>query len=70
MLKSYRVLNRTGFVKALKKYEKTTKIPCATSYTPKVDKANFVASTNLDELIRETEDAFASVFEHGDRKKA
>lgn len=70
MLKSYRVLNRTGFAKALKKYEKATKIPCAAKYSEKVEKANFVASTKLDDLIRETENAFASVFERGDRKKA
>ncbi|BGP16090.1 hypothetical protein JCM10213_007531 [Rhodosporidiobolus nylandii] len=70
MLKSYRVLNRTGFAKALKKYEKATGIPCAAKYTQKVDAANFVSSTKLDDLIRETEDAFAEVFERGDRKKA
>lgn len=89
MLKSFRVLNRTGkhhlhvlrsrdadrlsligFAKSLKKYEKGTKIPCTTAYTPKVDKAHFVSSTRLDELIRETEDAFATVFEGGDRKRA
>lgn len=70
MLKSYRVLNRTGFAKALKKYEKATRIPCAVKYSEKVEKANFVASTKLDDLIRETENAFANVFERGDRKKA
>ncbi|GAA5978749.1 hypothetical protein JCM11641_006165 [Rhodosporidiobolus odoratus] len=70
MLKSYRVLNRTGFAKALKKYEKITAIPCAAKYIQKVEAANFVASEKLEELIRETEDAFAEVFERGDRKKA
>ncbi|GAA5941117.1 hypothetical protein JCM1841_003062 [Sporobolomyces salmonicolor] len=70
MLKSYRVLNRTGFAKALKKYEKATGIPCANQYTKKVDAAHFVSSPKLDELIRQTEDAFATVFEHGDRKRA
>ncbi|GAA6021422.1 hypothetical protein JCM10207_004728 [Rhodosporidiobolus poonsookiae] len=70
MLKSYRVLNRTGFAKALKKFEKATGIPCAAQYTKKVEAANFVSSPELDELIRKTEDAFAEVFERGDRKKA
>ncbi|GAA5901324.1 hypothetical protein JCM5296_006760 [Sporobolomyces johnsonii] len=70
MLKSYRVLNRTGFAKALKKYEKATGIACASQYTKKVDAAPFVSSPKLDELIRQTEDAFATVFEHGDRKRA
>ncbi|GAA5929981.1 hypothetical protein JCM3775_004478 [Rhodotorula graminis] len=70
MLKSYRLLNRTGFSKALKKFEKATGIPCSAKYSEKVEKANFVASTRLDDLIRETETAFANVFERGDRKKA
>ncbi|KAG0659046.1 hypothetical protein C6P46_005342 [Rhodotorula mucilaginosa] len=70
MLKSYRVLNRTGFTKALKKYDKVTLIPLAARYAEKVDKADFVTSTKLDDLIRETEDAFATAFERGDRKKA
>jgi hypothetical protein len=92
MLKSYRVLNRTGFAKVrsflltasslvltsfpsfkqgLKKFEKATAIPCAVKYREKkVESANFVSSTKLDDLIRETEDAFASTFERGDRKKA
>lgn len=59
-----------GFAKALKKFEKATKVPCAAAYGSKVDKAAFVSSARLDELITETENAFASVFEHGDRKKA
>ncbi|KAI5475192.1 SPX and EXS domain containing protein [Pseudohyphozyma bogoriensis] len=71
ILKSYRVLNTTGFAKALKKYEKSTRIPCSKVYkSTKLATANFEKSDKLDELIRETEDAFTSVFEHGDRKKA
>jgi hypothetical protein len=45
-------------------------IPLAARYAEKVDKADFVTSTKLDDLIRETEDAFATAFERGDRKKA
>ncbi|BGP39991.1 Xenotropic and polytropic retrovirus receptor 1 [Rhodotorula kratochvilovae] len=70
MLKSYRVLNRTGFAKALKKFEKATAIPCSAKYSEKVEKANFSSSPKLEDLIRETENAFANVFERGDRKKA
>ncbi|GAA5851252.1 hypothetical protein JCM8547_004184 [Rhodosporidiobolus lusitaniae] len=70
MIKSYRVLNRTGFAKGLKKFEKATAIPCAAKYRQKVEAANFVSSEKLDELIRKTEDAFAETFERGDRKKA
>ncbi|GAA5907650.1 Syg1p [Sporobolomyces salmoneus] len=70
MLKSYRVLNRTGFAKGVKKFEKVTSIPCGQQYKPKIEDSDFVSSPDLDELIRKTEDAFASVFEHGNRKKA
>lgn len=61
---------RPTFPKALKKFEKTTRIPCAKVYKVKLHEAHFESSTRLDELIRGTEDAFANVFEHGDRKKA
>lgn len=67
---SYRVLNRTGLAKALKKFEKATHIPCANAFATKIDNSNFVKSEQLDQLIRDTEDAFTRVFEHGDRKKA
>ncbi|KAK4704706.1 hypothetical protein P7C70_g1494, partial [Phenoliferia sp. Uapishka_3] len=70
LLKSYKILNTTGFNKALKKFEKSTRIPCAKQYKEKLHMAHFESSTRLDELIRETEDAFATFFEHGDRKKA
>lgn len=70
MLKSFRVMNRTGFTKALKKFEKATKIPCASAYSSKLDSCSFISSELLEGMIRDTEDSFASVFEHGDRKKA
>lgn len=55
----------------LKKFDKNTRIPASKAYTAaKLQDVNFRASTRLDELIRETEDAFTSVFEHGDRKRA
>ena len=58
MLKGYKVLNQTGFSKSLKKFEKSTKIPCAKSYGLKLVDANFIASTKLDDLIRKTEDGY------------
>ncbi len=69
MLKSYKVLNRTGFAKATKKYEKMTRVPAA-GYSKKVDAAAFVSDSTLDELVQKVEDAFASAFEGGNRKKA
>ncbi|KAL8281446.1 hypothetical protein RQP46_006130 [Phenoliferia psychrophenolica] len=70
ILKSYKVLNCTGFAKSLKKFEKATRIPCASAFSPTLLHSQLESSTRLDELIRGTEDAFARVFEHGDRKKA
>ncbi|KAK4056864.1 Xenotropic and polytropic retrovirus receptor 1 [Microbotryomycetes sp. JL221] len=70
MLKSYRVLNRTGFAKATKKFEKATKIPCSAKFSARVDETALVTSEKLEDLIKETENVFAAAFEHGDRKKA
>lgn len=64
------VADDVSLSQGLKKFEKATAIPCAAKYGQKVETANFVTSTKLDDLIRETEDAFAEVFERGDRKKA
>lgn len=69
MIKSYRVLNRTGFAKAAKKYEKMTRIPAA-AYAAKVGRAAFTSDPTLEELVAKVEDAFASAFEGGNRKKA
>jgi hypothetical protein len=45
-------------------------IPCVAAYSPVLDRSNFVHSSVLDDLISQTENAFTTVFEHGDRKKA
>lgn len=50
--------------------EKTCRVPCSVTYGAKIDNAYFVRSSKLEEATRETEDAFARVFEHGNRKKA
>lgn len=62
MLKSYGVLNQTGFAKILKKVEKETRIPCLVSYTEKIALENFVSSKRLDELIAEVEKGYATSF--------
>ncbi|GAA99322.1 hypothetical protein E5Q_06017 [Mixia osmundae IAM 14324] len=69
-IKSYRILNLTGFSKALKKYEKTTSTPCSKQYMAKVDATPLKQSTRLDELMQSTEDLFDRYFEQGSRKKA
>ncbi|WRT70222.1 uncharacterized protein IL334_007217 [Kwoniella shivajii] len=71
LIKNYRIMNLTGFRKALKKFEKTTKITCLEMYTDeKISKATFSQSEAIDGLIKQIEDLFTSHFEHGDSKKA
>lgn len=71
VLKNYRILNVTGFKKALKKFEKTAKIQCLDLYmTQKVAKASFHDGQVLEELLKEMEDEYTVRFEKGDHKKA
>ncbi|KAJ7598998.1 SPX domain-containing protein [Mycena floridula] len=70
-LKNYRILNITGIRKALKKFEKTTKIPALQSYmSEKVDTSAFALDTTLNILMKTMEDMYASRFVRGDRKRA
>lgn len=72
ILKNYKVLNRTGFAKILKKLEKTTGVyHCADAYyNARVGPSVLVTSQSTERLLKATEDIFSSFFEHGDRKKA
>lgn len=69
-VKSYRLLNRTGFSKVTKKMEKVTKIKCQNEYNAKVSKTHFATSKVIDDLQSETETLFGVNFEKGSRKKA
>lgn len=69
MLKTYKVLNQTGFTKILKKIEKETQIPCA-AYTEKLNEQHWITSKTPEDIARHVEDGFAKVFEHGNRKAA
>lgn len=69
-VKSYRLLNRTGFSKVTKKMEKVTKIKCQSEYNAKVSKTHFATSKVIDDLQSETETLFGVNFEKGSRKKA
>ncbi|KAK4685855.1 hypothetical protein P7C73_g4278, partial [Tremellales sp. Uapishka_1] len=71
LIKNYRIMNFTGFRKALKKFEKTTKIHCMELYTDeKIMKESFSKGDKIDGLIKQVEEMFTEHFEHGDSKRA
>ncbi|KAL6303031.1 SPX domain-containing protein, partial [Sparassis latifolia] len=71
ILNNYRTLNLIGFRKALKKFEKVTKIPVQHAYlTEKIEPSAFASGATVEGMIREMEDLFAARFARGDRKKA
>ncbi|KAG9313638.1 EXS family protein/ERD1/XPR1/SYG1 family protein [Chiua virens] len=71
VLNNYRILNVTGFRKALKKYEKITKNPVLDAYMKeKVEPSAFFNGTIVSTMLKEAEDLYAAKFERGDRKKA
>ncbi|EIW72108.1 hypothetical protein TREMEDRAFT_70627 [Tremella mesenterica DSM 1558] len=71
LIKNYRIMNLTGFRKALKKFEKTTRIHCLEMYTDeRVLKESFTNGDTVDALIQKVEEMFSEHFERGDSKKA
>jgi hypothetical protein len=71
ILKNYKVLNRTGFAKILKKFEKTTEVHCADAYYhSKVAPSVLVSSETVEKLLKGTEEIYTAYFEHGNRKRA
>ncbi|CAA7264392.1 unnamed protein product [Cyclocybe aegerita] len=71
VLHNYRVLNITGFRKALKKFEKVTRISVQNQYmTEKVEKSAFASDKAIMDMMTRMEDLYALTFSRGDRKKA
>ncbi|KAF8986300.1 hypothetical protein BGZ46_006922 [Entomortierella lignicola] len=70
MIKNYNVLNHTGFVKILKKFDKTAGWKASRSYlNSKLKPAYFMNSGIVEDLIKETEDVFIENFEKGHRRR-
>ncbi|KIY47527.1 EXS-domain-containing protein, partial [Fistulina hepatica ATCC 64428] len=70
-LENYRILNLTGFRKALKKFEKVTHIPAQKLYmSEKVDTTALSTDVSLRDMMEEMDDLFAVQFTNGDKKSA
>ncbi|KAJ8503472.1 hypothetical protein ONZ45_g10826 [Pleurotus djamor] len=68
-LKNYRILNITGFRKALKKFEKFTRIPIQHAYmTEKVETSAFYSEKALNAMVEDMEDMYTA--QQGNRKRA
>lgn len=71
VLENYRTLNLIGFRKALKKFEKYTKIPAQQAYfTEKVETSAFSSGATVQSMISDMEELYAARFTRGDSKVA
>lgn len=71
ILKNYRILNLTGFKKALKKFEKTAQLRSLDLYmSQKVEHRSFSHGKELEKMIKAVEDEYTLRFENGNHKKA
>lgn len=71
LLQNYRILNLTGFRKALKKFDKATKVSSQNLYMrERVETRSFASGDICAGLLKEIEHIYATRFERGDEKKA
>ncbi|KAB5594687.1 Xenotropic and polytropic retrovirus receptor 1 [Ceratobasidium theobromae] len=70
-LQNFRILNMTGFRKALKKFDKTTKMAIQDMYMrERVENCSFASAETCDALLKDIERIYAIRFEGGDEKRA
>lgn len=70
-LTNYKILNRTGFAKVMKKFSKTVGVACTDLYyKDRVAPTILVSSDRVEKLRKATEDIYTAYFEHGNRKQA
>ncbi|KAG2059532.1 SPX-domain-containing protein, partial [Suillus hirtellus] len=62
-LNNYRILNLTGFRKAVKKYEKITQVPAQAAYMKeRVEPSAFASGAMVSSMLKEMEELFAARF--------
>ncbi|KAG1790231.1 SPX domain-containing protein [Suillus plorans] len=62
-LNNYRILNLTGFRKAVKKYEKITQVPAQAAYMKeRVEPSSFASGAMVSSMLKEMEELFAARF--------
>ncbi|KAI8340182.1 SPX domain-containing protein [Chlamydoabsidia padenii] len=69
LLRSYKILNETGFQKILKKFDKTAGWKASTIYDKKLKMYHWVKSDVLDNIIKDTEQFFVNEFTKGHRRR-
>lgn len=70
-LQNYRILNVTGFRKALKKFEKNTGIPAQLTWmAEKIDSGVLGSGASVRSMLSDMEMLFTEKFEHGNKKQA
>ncbi|KAL7324200.1 Xenotropic and polytropic retrovirus receptor 1 [Mucor circinelloides] len=69
LLKSYKILNETGFQKILKKFDKTAGWKASTLYMEKVRRYHWAKSHKLDEFLHDTENLYIEEFADGHRRR-
>lgn len=71
ILNNYRILNRTGFTKILKKFDKTLQVNTMDAYyEAKLRPSPLVHSETVPKMLEAVEEIYAGYFEHGNRKRA
>lgn len=70
MLQNYRILNYTGLVKLISKYDIHCNTHLHDTFLKRLEEEPFYSNPLLTEMIKETESVFIKYIHHGNRKKA